>query len=68
MRFQLNLNEILNILIKLNIICLTLYSIVYSNDSNQWESKGIYAKKEHSLTKPYQGLDRHSFIKYFYYF
>ncbi len=66
MRLRLNLNEILNILMKLNIICLTIYSIVYSNDSNEWESKGIYAKKEHSLTKPYQGLDKHSFINCFY--
>jgi len=49
---MLNLNAINKYIYHNLLICLAIISHVCPNE---WEDKGIYPKKEHSLVKPYQG-------------
>ena len=46
------LSEINQIFYKCFIVFLSLIAAIYGQE---WEARGIYAKKEHSLVKPYQG-------------
>ena len=52
MNLMLNLNAINKYIYHNLLICLAIISHVCPNE---WEDKGIYPKKEHSLVKPYQG-------------